>query len=263
MQERAATEDEAVAAGMRPRPRAGTGNVAVRRPDRWLAALLVLALHVLVIGYLRLNAPERVRVPEQRIEVVFIAPDPVTAVLSPETAEPAESAEPATVSQPLAAATVRRPPASADAAPAPTAAPESPDVATSPVPNASSFRLFRPDGGLFVDEGLSERAGEAAAEVVEWKIANLDQAGRFNRPPPIDYEPTRFDAYWVPEESVLEEWVRRGVKDVYLPIPGSTWRVHCMVSLLVPGGACGIVPAAQDSSEQPLPRYQPPPNWNR
>lgn len=257
MQEGAAAEGETVAAGMRPRPRASTGDVAIRKPDRWLAALLVLALHVLVIGYLRLNAPDQVRMPEQRIEVVFIAPDPVTAVLSPEPAEPDQ------VLQPVAAPVRRRPPASADAAPAPTAAPESPDVATAPVPNASSFRLFRPDGGLFVDEGLSVRAGEAAAEVVEWKIANLDQAGRFNRPPPIDYEPTRFDAYWVPEESVLEEWVRRGIKDVYLPIPGSTWRVHCKVSLLVPGGACGIVPAAQDSSEQPLPRYQPPPNWNR
>ena len=74
--------------------------------------------------------------------------------------------------------------------------------------------------------------------VVEEKIANLDRAGTWLKRPPVDYTPTRFDKFWRPNENLLEEWVRRNVREVFIPIPGTTKKLHCVVSLLQLAGGC-------------------------
>jgi len=76
--------------------------------------------------------------------------------------------------------------------------------------------------------------------MVEDNIADLDRAGTWLKRPPINYTPTRFDKFWVPSESLLENWVRRNIREVAIPIPGSSKKIHCVVSLLQLGGACGI-----------------------
>jgi hypothetical protein len=49
-----------------------------------------------------------------------------------------------------------------------------------------------------------------------------------------------FDKYWNPRESLLAEWVRKGIKSVEIGIPGTTKKVRCVVSLLQAGGGCGL-----------------------
>lgn len=68
----------------------------------------------------------------------------------------------------------------------------------------------------------------------------IDRMGTWLKRPPLDYTPTRFDKFWLPHEDLLEEWVRRGVKTVRIPIPGTTKRIECTVSLLQGGGGCRI-----------------------
>ena len=76
--------------------------------------------------------------------------------------------------------------------------------------------------------------------VLDTEIADLDRAGTWLKRVPMDYTPTRFDKYWMPGGTLLEEWVRRGVREVSIRIPGSSKRIHCVVSLLQLGGGCGI-----------------------
>ncbi len=76
--------------------------------------------------------------------------------------------------------------------------------------------------------------------VLETEIADLDRAGTWLKRPPIDYTPTRFDEYWLPGGTLLEEWVRRGIREVAIRIPGTSKKIHCVVSLLQLGGGCGI-----------------------
>lgn len=237
------------------RPRTHATQASPR--DRRLAWVGVLLLHAGVVLFLRIPPPEREPSPEDRIEIVLVSPEPVGPYLEPERAPtPADRAQASLPSRGAPASRALQ----AVEVPAP-AGEQAPDPLQ---PNTATFHLLGPDGRLLIDHDLAQRAGEAVEEVVEWRIAYLDQVGEFLRPlPSIDYEPTRFEAYWVPTESVLEEWVRRGIKEVYIPIPGSSWRIQCTVSLLAPGGGCGIVPPHQDSSPQPLAPYVPPPNWSR
>ena len=76
--------------------------------------------------------------------------------------------------------------------------------------------------------------------MVNEDIADLDRAGTWLKRPPIDYSPTSFDEYWMPGGTLLEEWVRRGIREVSIGIPGTSKRIHCVVSLLQLGGGCGI-----------------------
>lgn len=71
-------------------------------------------------------------------------------------------------------------------------------------------------------------------------LAHLDRNGTWLKRPPIGYEPTRFDRYWRPNETLLEEWVRKSIKDLVIPIPGTSKSIHCVVSILALGGACGV-----------------------
>ena len=75
--------------------------------------------------------------------------------------------------------------------------------------------------------------GSQAREAID-----LAKGGTWLRRPPYDYEPTRFDRFWIPTGSLLEEWVRRGIKQMSIPIPGTSKEIVCVVSILQLGGGC-------------------------
>ena len=101
--------------------------------------------------------------------------------------------------------------------------------------------LFDAQGRVKLPPGSgAEVGGGLPPGMVTEDIANLDRAGTWLKRPPIDYSPTRFDEYWMPGGTLLQEWVRRGVREVSIRIPGTSKRIHCVVSLLQLGGGCGI-----------------------
>lgn len=100
--------------------------------------------------------------------------------------------------------------------------------------------LFDSDGRIRLAETPgSSTTGDPPGTVTE-EIANLDRAGTWLRRPPNDYEPTSLDRFWRPNETLLEEWVRRSVTTVRIPIPGSSKTIVCQTVLLAMGGGCGI-----------------------
>lgn len=234
-------------------PLRASGPWTDARPFRIHRALTLLALavaHLALIAMLRaVMAP---RLPPYadlpRIEISFLPDAEPVPALAPPSRQPAGQAVARSASAPA-------PPAASSKEMAKTAEDEPADAARA--------RLFQPDGRLALSEDLLERLDQAAERSVEFRIANLDKAGIFLRRPPIDYEPTRFDGFWVPSETLLEEWVRKGIKEVSIPIPGSSWRIVCKVSLLAPGGACGIAAVTQATNPIELAPYVPPPNRNR
>jgi hypothetical protein len=116
--------------------------------------------------------------------------------------------------------------------------------------------------GVFKSDGTpnlvpeTPSPGQNAPGSVEAHIADLDRAGQWLKRPPYDYTPTTFDKYWRPRESLLQEWVRRGIKTITIPIPGTGKRLQCAVSLLALGGACGLTDP--NVNEQPASARPPP-----
>ncbi|KAF1688072.1 hypothetical protein B1992_01205 [Pseudoxanthomonas broegbernensis] len=105
-------------------------------------------------------------------------------------------------------------------------------------------------------EGTAER-GAPGGENDAWTRERIEQAGTWLKRPPYDYEPTRFDRYWVPNESLLAEWVRKGIQSVAIPIPGTRGKkINCVISLLQLGGGCGITDP--NLNEQPAVARPPP-----
>jgi hypothetical protein len=88
------------------------------------------------------------------------------------------------------------------------------------------------------------------------RIVDLDRSGTWLKRKPTDYEPTTFDKYWRPNETLLAEWVRKGIKKMAIPIPGTSKKINCMVSLLALGGACSI--SDPNLSDQPAEARPPP-----
>lgn len=115
--------------------------------------------------------------------------------------------------------------------------------------------------GLFNADGTPRLAdapapGRNAPGTVEQNVADLDRAGTWLKRPPYDYTPTIFDRFWVPHETLLQEWVRKGIKAVSIPIPGTDKRLSCVVSMLQLGGGCGLVDP--NVNEQPATARPPP-----
>ncbi|GAA5008533.1 hypothetical protein FNZ56_03215 [Pseudoluteimonas lycopersici] len=73
-----------------------------------------------------------------------------------------------------------------------------------------------------------------------WTREAIDRNGTWLKRPPNDYTPTRFDQYWLPRETLLEEWVRKGIKQTEIPIPGTSKKIHCVISILQLGGGCYV-----------------------
>lgn len=98
--------------------------------------------------------------------------------------------------------------------------------------------LFNPDGSVRLPD--------------EWSKTHrldLDRAGTWLKRPGLEYRGTRFDKYWIPDGNLLQEWVRRGIKELSIPIPGTGLQLKCVVSLLQFGGGC--LPVDPDANEQP------------
>lgn len=108
--------------------------------------------------------------------------------------------------------------------------------------------LFDENGRPRLPPGTGAHAGGGLPPgIVTEDIADLDRAGTWRKRSPIDYSPTAFDQYWLPGGTLLQEWVRRGVREVQIPIPGTSKKIRCVVSLLQLGGGCGVTdPDMQD-----------------
>ena len=105
--------------------------------------------------------------------------------------------------------------------------------------------VFNDDGSVRLPDEWTQQTG-----------VNLDRSGTWLKRPGLEYRGTRFDQYWIPQGNLLEEWVRRGIKKVAIPIPGTNTRLECVVSLLQLGGGC--FPVNPDINEQPArPRKAP------
>lgn len=114
-----------------------------------------------------------------------------------------------------------------------------------------------PGPGSGAGEGLVERGAPGGGNDA-WSREQIEQSGTWLKRPPYDYEPTSFDRYWVPNQSLLADWVRKGIKSVAIPIPGSNGKkLNCVVSLLQLGGGCGI--SDDNLNEQPA-QARPPPD---
>lgn len=88
------------------------------------------------------------------------------------------------------------------------------------------------------------------------EIRDLDRSGTWLKRKPTDFEPTSFDKYWVPDETLLAEWVRKGIEKVTIPIPGTNKRIECVVSMLGLGGSCGL--SDPNLNDQPAEARPPP-----
>ena len=111
-------------------------------------------------------------------------------------------------------------------------------------------------GSAAAGAGLAGR-GAPGGDSDAWSRERLEKSGTWLKRPPYGFEPTSLDRYWVPNESLLAEWVRKGLKSVAIPIPGTGKKLNCVVSLLQLGGGCGLVDP--DLNDQPA-QGRPPPD---
>lgn len=121
--------------------------------------------------------------------------------------------------------------------------------------------LFNADGSVRLagDGGKAQDAGKRGApggDSDTWSRERIANSGTWLKRPPYDYTPTSFDKYWVPNESLLAEWVRKGIKSIEIPIPGSSSKISCVVSMLQFGGGCGLT--NPNMQEQPAEARPPP-----
>lgn len=116
--------------------------------------------------------------------------------------------------------------------------------------------LYNPDGSIRLPDAPGSASPGLPPGTYTEEIADLDRAGTWLKRPPVGYEPTLFDRYWRPNETLLQEWVRRGIQEVSIPIPGTTKSIRCAVSLLALGGGCGI--SDPNLNEQPAIARPPP-----
>jgi len=105
--------------------------------------------------------------------------------------------------------------------------------------------LYNSDGSLRLPDEWTQQSG-----------INVDRSGTWLKRPGLEYRGTRFDKYWIPQGNLLEEWVRRGIKKIAIPIPGTNTRLECVVSMLQLGGGC--FPVNPDINAQPAVARPPP-----
>ena len=121
----------------------------------------------------------------------------------------------------------------------------------------------RPGNSVFDGDGrprLADGPGSASAGhppgMITQEIKDIDRAGTWLRRKPYPYEPTRWDRFWRPNQTMLDEWVDRGVKQVGIPIPGTNKRIICVISILQLGGGCGV--SDPNLNDQPATARPPP-----
>ena len=120
--------------------------------------------------------------------------------------------------------------------------------------------LFNADGSVRLpggnERGQEPARGAPGGDSDTWSRERIAQSGTWLKRPPYDYTPTTLDKYWVPNESLLAEWVRKGIKSIEIPIPGTKTKLSCVVSMLQFGGGCGL--SNPDMQEQPASARPPP-----
>lgn len=67
-----------------------------------------------------------------------------------------------------------------------------------------------------------------------------------------------FDGIWRPPENLLQEWVRKGVKTVDIPLPGGKVKIRCIVSTLQAAGGCFPIAGKEGVHDQPAIARPPP-----
>lgn len=184
---------------------------------------------------------------------------------APGTSTAATSAQPGGQQAPGAGTSPAAQPGAGQAPGAPPGAWPSPDrgddfgVGTRNRPGGAPGASAKP--GIFDEQGRPNigeppTPGQNAPGTVEARIADLDRAGQWLKRPPLDYQPTTFDKYWRPHETLLQEWVRKGIKSIAIPIPGTNKKLSCVVSILQFGGGCGLTDP--DINNQPAAARPPP-----
>lgn len=131
---------------------------------------------------------------------------------------------------------------------------------------AQAGRAAGQGDGVFNSDGSVRVPGQAGAgdggrgapggDNDGWSKERIAQSGTWLKRPPYDYTPTSFDKYWAPNESLLAEWVRRGVKSIEIPLPGTSSTISCVISVLQFGGGCGL--SDPNMQEQPAIARPPP-----
>ncbi|WP_426683111.1 hypothetical protein ABFU84_11095 [Xanthomonas translucens pv. undulosa] len=120
--------------------------------------------------------------------------------------------------------------------------------------------MFNADGSVRVPggdgQGKAPPRGAPGSKTDSWSRDRIANAGQWLKRPPYDYTPTSFDKYWLPNATLLEEWVRRGIKSVNIPIPGTSSSISCVISILQLGGGCGITDP--NLNDQPAGARPPP-----
>ncbi|KLD71333.1 transmembrane repetitive protein [Xanthomonas pisi DSM 18956] len=127
--------------------------------------------------------------------------------------------------------------------------------------NGQRDGVFNSDGSVRVagageaGKGAGDR-GPPGSDTDTWTRDQIAQGGTWLKRPPYGYTPTSLDKYWMPNQSLLQEWVRRGLKKIEIPIPGTTTKISCVVSLLQFGGGCGL--SDPNLNDQPAIARPPP-----
>ena len=116
--------------------------------------------------------------------------------------------------------------------------------------------VYNSDGSVRLADTPGSAAPALPPGTIEDRITNLDRAGTWLKRKPNDYEPTTFDKYWRPSETLLAEWVRKSITTVRIPIPGTNKHIVCKTVLLALGGGCGITDP--NLNEQPATARPPP-----
>ncbi|WP_024890188.1 hypothetical protein [Luteimonas huabeiensis] len=181
---------------------------------------------------------------------------PASSTVEPGAAAPAPAAAEGAGPAATAAGAGPAPAAPPGAAPTPRAADDWGEAARNrPGGQAGRSALFNRDGRpqLPPEAGARVGGGLPPGTITE-DYEKIDRMGTWLKRPPSDYEPTSLDPFWVPHESLLEEWARRSIRTVLIPIPGTSKSIRCDVMMLAFAGGCVITdPNKQDVEAEARP----------
>lgn len=227
------------------------------RVHRWMAALVTVLLHVLLVLVMLRKPPITAATPQSeaggsRMNVTLIdetlppsPPEPVPPVHRH--VLPKKPKAPLAIQRPLPTpavqGTVPMPPEAADTsddtstAP-PTTAPEPPEAARETVQVNRPAHVWGQPPGMRRDDAASANAALAA------KLGS--NRGRSNRAPPVgpDIGVDGFHVYYeLVNEIRLRAWRKQGMTELFLPLPGTRRLMVCPleVALRRGSGACRMI----------------------